>query len=42
MDLNLTNEFGNVLLDELSGTLNVRLSQGILSAKKLTRGNINR
>jgi hypothetical protein len=40
MDIGITNEFGNVLVDELSGTLNVRLSQGNMSAKKLTKGNI--
>jgi hypothetical protein len=40
IDVNLTNEFGNVAVDELSGTVNVRLSQGILMAKKLTKGNI--
>jgi hypothetical protein len=39
MDLRIVNEFGNLLIDELSGPLNVRLSQGMLSAKKLTRGN---
>lgn len=26
MDLNISNEFGNISIDELSGTLNVRLS----------------
>jgi hypothetical protein len=40
IDLGVTNEFGNISIEELTGTLNVRLSQGILSAKKLTKGNI--
>jgi hypothetical protein len=40
MDLSITDEFGNVAIEEMSGTLNVRLSQGNLIAKKLTRGNI--
>jgi len=40
MDLNIANEFGNVSLEELSGSLKVRLSQGILSAKRLTKGNL--
>jgi hypothetical protein len=40
MDLTITNEFGNVSVEELSGTLNVRLSQGNLSAKRLTKGNV--
>lgn len=38
LDLSLTDEFGNIAIDELAGTLNVRLSQGILSAKRLTKG----
>ena len=40
IDLNITDEFGNVSVDELSGTLKVRLSQGTLNAKKLTKGNV--
>jgi hypothetical protein len=40
MDLSITDEFGNVAVEELSGNLIVRLSQGNMSAKKLTRGNI--
>lgn len=40
MDLNIANEFGNVSLEELSGSLKVRLSQDILSAKRLTKGNV--
>jgi hypothetical protein len=38
LNLNITNEFGNISIDELAGTLNVRLSQGTLTAKKLTKG----
>ncbi len=34
----LNNSFGNITLDENSGYLNIRLSQGILTAKKLNRG----
>lgn len=41
IDLKIGNEFGNVLLEELSGTVNIRLSQGQLGAKKLTKGNFN-
>jgi hypothetical protein len=40
MDIRISDEFGNVSVDELAGPLNIRLSQGILSIKKLTRGNI--
>ena len=40
LDLNITDEFGNVSIEELSGTLNVRLSQGILSARRLKKGNV--
>ncbi len=40
MDIRIVNEFGNVSVEELSGSLNIRLSQGILSIKKLSRGNI--
>jgi hypothetical protein len=40
IDLNVSDEFGNISVEELSGTLKVRLSQGVLSAKKLTRGNV--
>ncbi len=40
MNLNITDEFGNIMVDELSGALNVKLSQGFLNAKNLTRGNI--
>jgi hypothetical protein len=40
VDLNITDEFGNISVDELSGTLKVKLSQGGLSARKLTKGNV--
>lgn len=40
MDIRITDEFGNVSIEELSGPLNIRLSQGILSIKKLSRGNL--
>jgi hypothetical protein len=40
MDLNIVDEFGNVSVDELSGILNVKLSQGDLTAKRLIRGNV--
>jgi hypothetical protein len=39
IDIDIVNEFGNVTVDELSGIFNVRLSYGIISATKLTRGN---
>jgi hypothetical protein len=41
LDLKIADEFGNVLLEEVSGKVNVRLSQGQLGAKKLSRGNVN-
>jgi hypothetical protein len=41
MDLKIGNDFGNVSIDEVSGTVKIRLSQGMLSAKKLTRGNVS-
>lgn len=37
--VSIKNEFGNISIDELSGLVNIRLSQGSLIAKKLTRGN---
>ena len=40
MDVSIADEFGNVSVEELSGSLNIRLSQGILSIKKLLRGNL--
>lgn len=33
MDIRISDEFGNVSVEELSGPLNIRLSQGILSIK---------
>lgn len=39
LDVSIINEFGNISLEELSGMVNLRLSQGFLSARKLTRGN---
>jgi hypothetical protein len=35
----LSDEFGNISIEDLSGTINVRLIQGLLSAKNLTKGN---
>ena len=40
MDISIIDEFGNIAVEELTGTLNVRLSQGVLSAKRLTKGNV--
>jgi hypothetical protein len=40
ININVSNEFGNISIEELSGSVNIRLSQGILSAKNITRGNI--
>jgi hypothetical protein len=39
LDVNIANEFGNISIEEISGSVNLRLSQGYLSARKLTRGN---
>jgi hypothetical protein len=38
LDFVISDEFGNISIEELSGSLNVRLSQGVLSAKRLTKG----
>jgi hypothetical protein len=38
LDLAVSSEFGNTSIEEISGTLNVRLSQGVLSAKRLSKG----
>jgi len=38
-NVNISDEFGNISLEEVSGTINVRLTQGLLSAKNLTKGN---
>jgi hypothetical protein len=40
MNMRIANEFGNVSVEELDGFVNIRLSQGILSIKKLSRGNL--
>ena len=40
MDVHIADEFGNISVEELSGSLNIRLSQGVLSIKKLLRGNL--
>jgi hypothetical protein len=40
LDLNIKDEFGNVSVEELSGKFNLRLSQGTLNVKRLTRGNL--
>jgi hypothetical protein len=39
MNVSVTDEFGNTSVEELEGILNVRLVQGNLNVKKLTRGN---
>lgn len=39
LNMSITSEFGNVSLEELSGIVNLRVSQGLLSARKLSRGN---
>ena len=39
MDLRVTDEFGNISIEELDGALKVRLVHGNLNVKKLTRGN---
>jgi hypothetical protein len=40
MDINISDEFGDITLEELSGALKVQLSQGIFTARKLLRGDI--
>jgi hypothetical protein len=40
MDIRIADEFGNISVEELAGSVNIRLSQGILSIKKLSRGNL--
>ncbi len=40
LNLKITNSFGNVTLDEPSGAVDILLSQGMLTAKNLSRGNI--
>ncbi|MBK7710375.1 MAG: hypothetical protein IPJ37_05075 [Bacteroidales bacterium] len=39
VNADVTNEFGNISFEELTGKINVRLSYGLLSAARLTRGN---
>lgn len=39
LNVSINNEFGNVSLEELTGIVNLRVSQGLLSARKLSRGN---
>ena len=39
-DLYLNNSFGNISVEDCSGYINTKLSQGILVLKNLTRGNI--
>jgi hypothetical protein len=39
-DLFLVNEFGNISVDDISGTINARLSQGNFTAHRLEKGNI--
>jgi len=38
-DLKLVNEFGNISMEDISGTVALRLSQGNLTARRLSRGN---
>jgi hypothetical protein len=40
LSVRITNEFGNINIEELSGLLNARLSQGNLAVRKLSRDNI--
>lgn len=40
LNVRIRDEFGNISLEELSGAVDIRLSQGNLNSKKLTRGNI--
>lgn len=39
LNLSIANEYGNISLDEISGAINIRLSRGVITAKKLNRGN---
>ncbi len=39
-DLYLTNTFGNISVEDCSGYLNTKLSQGLLLIKNLSRGNV--
>jgi hypothetical protein len=40
VNVDVTNIFGDISVEELTGIVKLRLSQGTLNAKKLTRGNI--
>jgi hypothetical protein len=40
VNVRIINEFGNISVDELSGSVYIKLSQGVLTIKNLTRGNI--
>jgi len=40
VNIYIINAFGNVLLDELAGYVNISVSHGFLSSKKLSRGNV--
>ncbi len=40
VNVRIRDEFGNISIDELSGPVDIRLSQGNLNVKKLTRGNL--
>jgi len=39
INADIANEFGNITADEISGKLSIRLSYGVASLSKLTRGN---
>jgi hypothetical protein len=39
-DLYLVNEFGNISMEDMSGTVAIRLSQGNLTARRFLKGNI--
>ena len=41
INIDIINEFGNVTADDISGRFNVRLSYGLLSATKISRGYIS-
>jgi hypothetical protein len=41
LDIRISNTFGNISVEELSGSVNVKLSHGTFSAKKLSRGNVS-
>jgi hypothetical protein len=41
INTDIANEFGNITAEELSGKLSIRLSYGVVSLSKITRGNNN-